>query len=90
VPLVCSREEATVSITAKPTLAAVDHAVAEDVLLTDEERRQRQIELNRPIIALLDSWLEGDEEDEREQRETLKALKRGIDEVRPPGLKLFP
>ena len=69
---------------------ATDQAVADrDRDLTEEERRQRQIELNQPIIALLDSWLEGDEDDEREQRETLEALRRGIDEVRPPGLKLF-
>ncbi|HEY7030676.1 MAG TPA: hypothetical protein VH482_05070 [Thermomicrobiales bacterium] len=55
----------------------------------DQRSRQQRIALNREVIALLDSWLEGDEEDEREQHETLEALKRAIDEDRPLGLKLF-
>ena len=76
------------SITVKPPQTTAEPAV-EDEVLTEEERRQRQIELNQPIIALLDSWAEGDEDDEREQRETFEALKRGIDELRPPSLKLF-
>jgi hypothetical protein len=56
---------------------------------SDEERRQRQIELNQPVIALLQSWLEDDEESEEEQREALELLKRAIDENRLPGQKLF-
>ncbi len=55
----------------------------------EEEERRRQIELNQPAIALLQSWLEGDEEDEQEQRETLAILKQGLDENRLPGQKLF-
>jgi hypothetical protein len=50
--------------------------------VTNEERRQRQIELNRPLSALLDSWLQEDDESPEEQRRTLEALMRGIDENR--------
>jgi hypothetical protein len=75
--------------TRSPAPTPSEATIETDEELTEEERRQRQIELNKPVIALLQSWLEGDEEDEREQRETLEALKRGIDELRPPGLKLF-
>jgi hypothetical protein len=50
--------------------------------VTNEERRQRQIELNRPLSALLDSWLQGDDESSEEQRRALEALMRGIDENR--------
>jgi hypothetical protein len=56
---------------------------------SEEERRQRQIELNKPLIALLDSWLEDDEESPEEQQAALEALMRGIDENRPEGAKLF-
>lgn len=38
-------------------------------------------------IAVLRAFLEGDEE---QQRETLEAIKRGLDEGRPDHLKLFP
>ncbi len=57
--------------------------------LSEEERRARQIELNQELIALLQSWLDDDKETEEEQREALEALKRGIDEHRTPGNKLF-
>jgi hypothetical protein len=56
---------------------------------TEDERRQRQIELNQAAIALLDSWLVDDSESPEEQRIALEALMRGIDENRPEGRKLF-
>jgi hypothetical protein len=57
--------------------------------LTEEERRQRQIELNQPAIALLDSWLEDDSESVEEQRAALLELMRGIDENRKGYRQLF-
>jgi hypothetical protein len=57
--------------------------------LTEEERRQRQIELGKPLIALLQSWLEEDDESEEEQDAALEEFMRGIDEARPAGAKLF-
>ena len=51
-----------------------------------EERRQAQIERNQAAIALLNSWME---EDEEEQRETFAFLKRALDEDRPSYRKLF-
>ena len=57
--------------------------------LTEEEQRRRQIELNQPAIALLDSWLEDDSESVEEQREALMALMRGIDENRKGYRQLF-
>ena len=36
---------------------------------------------------LLEEWMHGDVE---EQRETFEALKKGLDEHRPEGYKLFP
>lgn len=57
--------------------------------LTEEEKRQRQIELNQPLIALLDAWAEDDSESEEEQRAALIQLMRGIDEHRKGGRELF-
>ncbi|HEY7031170.1 MAG TPA: hypothetical protein VH482_07590 [Thermomicrobiales bacterium] len=57
--------------------------------LTEEEKRQRQIELNQPAIALLDSWLEDDSWDLEEQRRSLIELMRGIDENRKGYRQLF-
>ena len=53
---------------------------------TPEERRLVQIERNQAAIALLKSWLD---EDEEEQRETLAILMRTLDEDRPSYRKLF-
>ncbi len=52
----------------------------------EEMERQERIEKNKAIIALLDSWME---EDAEEQRETLEILMKGIDENRSPDRKLF-
>jgi hypothetical protein len=57
--------------------------------LTEEERRQRQIELNQSAIALLDSWLNDDSWDLEEQRRSLEELMRGIDENRKGYRQLF-
>jgi hypothetical protein len=45
--------------------------------------------LKQTAIDILQSWCEGDEEDEREQRETMQFLRKALDEGRPPGYKLF-
>lgn len=74
-------------------MAAQRHPVSTDdptQLLTDEERRQQQIEKNQGLIALLDSWMEATEEEVMEQRETWEYLKRALDEDRPSYRKLFP
>jgi hypothetical protein len=57
--------------------------------LTEEDKRQRQIELNKPLIALLDAWAEDDSESEEEQRAALIQLMRGIDEHRKGYRQLF-
>jgi hypothetical protein len=58
--------------------------------MTEEEVRQRQIELNRPTVALLLSWIEDEQEDsEEEQREALAWLMEAMDEDRPSDRKLF-
>jgi hypothetical protein len=46
---------------------------------TEEERRRRQIELNRPLIALLDSWLAETEDPSPEDVELFKEFMRDID-----------
>jgi hypothetical protein len=45
--------------------------------------------LKQTAIDILASWCEGDEEDEREQRETMQYLRKALDEGRRPGFKLF-
>jgi hypothetical protein len=57
--------------------------------LTEEEKRQRQIELNQPAIALLESWVNDDGWDLEEQRRSLEELMRGIDENRKGYRQLF-
>ncbi len=57
--------------------------------MTEEEKRKRQIELNQPAIALLESWLEDDSESVEEQRAALFELMRGIDENRKGYRQLF-
>ena len=61
--------------------------------LTEEERearRQEQIRRNQALIALMDEWSQGDEQDQEEQRETWELLKRLLDEDRPSYRRLFP
>jgi hypothetical protein len=48
---------------------------------------QEQMERNQAVIRVLDSFLDGDAE---EQRETWEYLKRVLDEDRPSDQKLFP
>ncbi len=50
--------------------------------LTDEQRAT--------AIALLDSWCEGDEADEQEQRGTMQFLRKALNEGRLPGYERFP
>ena len=50
---------------------------------TEEERRLRQIELNQPAIALLDSWLNDPEEPTEQDLEDFCEFMRGIDSHRP-------
>ena len=57
--------------------------------MTQEEPQQRQIELNQPAIALLNSWLNDDGETVEEQRVALMELMRGIDENRQGYRQLF-
>jgi hypothetical protein len=54
-----------------------------------EDARRHQKELNQPAIALLQSWLEDDEESPDEQRRALEWLMRELDEDRPSDRKLF-
>lgn len=56
---------------------------------SEEEQRRLQIERNKPLIALLDSWLEDDSESPEEQRVALEELMRGIDVGRAEGTKLL-
>lgn len=46
---------------------------------SEEERRKRQIELNQPLIALLDSWLAEDEEPTEAERREFEEFMRSID-----------
>ena len=69
-----------------------------------QERQRVTIKIKTPIVeddpdmerykeeasALLQSWLEVDEEEAAEQRETLEFLMKALDEDRPSYRKLFP
>ena len=57
---------------------------------TKEEQRRLQIEKNRPLIELLRSWRDADEEERQEQRETWEFLKKALDEDRLSYRKHFP
>jgi hypothetical protein len=76
--------------TKQPQTGATPADPEHEADLTEEERRQRQIELNRPAIALLRSWIEDEQEDTaEEQRAALSWLMGAIDEDRPADRKLF-
>jgi len=52
--------------------------------MDEETQRLRRIERNKPLVALLDSWLEEEltPEEEEEQRRSFQEFIRGIDEHR--------
>jgi len=56
---------------------------------TPEEKRPVVFRPIDPVALdkLLDEWMQGDAD---EQRETFEALRKGLDEDRPEGYKLFP
>lgn len=56
--------------------------------LTEEEQRLRQVEINKPLVALLDAWLEEPVEDPEAERRQFLEFMRGIDEHRTER-KLF-
>ena len=58
--------------------------------VTEQAQIKVQIEHNQGLITLLDSWAEGSEEDQAEQRETWEYLKKALDEVRLSDRPLFP
>jgi hypothetical protein len=57
--------------------------------MSEAEWRRRQIEKNKGLIELLESWL-ADPADAEEQRETLDTLMIALDEDRLSDRKLFP
>lgn len=67
------------------------------VLLTEPssgsiERSQKEAAISEKALAaieLLKSWYETDEEDEKEQRESLKLLEKSLNDDRPSNRKLF-
>ena len=70
--------------TTTPTLSEVPATESE------EERRQRQIEANQPLIELLRSWREEtDPEVIQDQKETWEILKKALGEDRSSYRKLF-
>jgi hypothetical protein len=69
--------------------AMSDSAMSTEPKVDIEEQRRRQMEFSRPAIALLQSWLEDENETVEEQREALFTLIRAIDEDRGPDSKLF-
>ena len=78
------------SVTANPPQPAVESTVAEDEeQFPEEERRQRQIERNQGLIALLDSWIEEDLASGEDDSEALEEFMSAIDANRIPGSKLF-
>lgn len=79
------------SVTLKqPSPATTDAEPADPARdLTEEERRQRQIGLNQPIIALINSWMEEDLAATDEDDEAFEKFQRNIDAFRLPGSKLY-
>jgi hypothetical protein len=69
---------------------AADFALEPLVKAVEADRQRIQMERNRRAVALLESWLDVDEETEAEHRETLEYLVRTLDEDRTSSRKLFP
>jgi hypothetical protein len=85
----------TVRMTLSPELAErLQHAAEQEGLSVDAyavrllEQHLPQRERARQAIALLQSWIDAD--DEEEQKETGDMLIRTLDEDRPSNRKLFP
>lgn len=70
--------------------SAIDFAFESLVKAVETDRQRIQREKNRRAVALLESWLNVDEETEAEHRETLEYLARALDEDRTSNRKLFP
>lgn len=78
------------SITTKQAQTAAEATVVEDEeQLAEEERRQRQIERNQSLIALLQAWRKEDLNSDGDDSESLDEFMRAIDANRIPGSKLF-
>jgi hypothetical protein len=56
----------------------------------DSEIDQAQPYNKEAVIELLESWCQGDEEEQKEQKETWVYLKKTLDEDRLSDRKLFP
>jgi hypothetical protein len=56
----------------------------------EHDKRSEQARKNQAAIELLQSWLDVDEEDAQEQRETGEFLLKALDEDRWSDRKLFP
>lgn len=69
---------------------AADFALEPLVKAVEADRQRIQMEKNRRAVALLESWLDVDEETQAEHRETLDYLVRTLDEDRTSSRKLFP
>ena len=89
-PAAAERMVNAMSVTIKQPQTAAEPGVSDQGReLTEEERRQRQIELNQPLIALLQSWREEDLAAGVDDGEDLEEFMRAIDSNRIPGSKLF-
>ena len=82
--------EATASLPVALSGRAADFALEPLVKAVEADRQRIQMEKNRRAVALLESWLDVDEETQAEHRETLDYLVRTLDEDRTSNRKLFP
>ncbi len=67
--------------TKHPSYPTATISESEQAIIPDERARR-----NRHALAVLDSFLDDDAE---EQRETLESLAHSLDEDRPAGFRLF-
>lgn len=70
--------------------SAVDFAFESRVRAVEADRQRIQREKNRRAVALLESWLNVDDETGAEHRETLEYLAKALNEDRTSNRKLFP